>query len=157
MQESQNTSKFYDNLWAALIFFTRLPFWRVYQPPKSSYAAVVEWWPLTGWLIGGAMAATLYYGAMVMPYAVAIIAAIVRYRHSSTHHRSPPRRRTRRFLRRLWRWGLRPSENPRHHEGFTYRHLWRIKSHPLHCSLSVRTHLDVTQDSCANHPCCQSI
>ena len=77
MQESQNTSKFYDNLWAALIFFTRLPFWRVYQPPKSSYAAVVEWWPLTGWLIGGAMAATLYYGAMVMPFTIAVIAAIV--------------------------------------------------------------------------------
>ena len=77
MQESQNTSKFYDNLWAALIFFTRLPFWRVYQPPKSSYAAVVEWWPLTGWLIGGAMAATLYYGAMVMPFTIAVIAAII--------------------------------------------------------------------------------
>jgi adenosylcobinamide-GDP ribazoletransferase len=77
MQKSQNTSKFYDHLWAAFIFFTRLPFWRVYQPPKSSYAAVVEWWPLTGWFIGGAMAATLYYCAMVMPYAVAVIAAIV--------------------------------------------------------------------------------
>ena len=77
MQESQNTSKFYDNLWAAFIFFTRLPFWRVYQPPRSSYAAVVEWWPLTGWLTGSAMAATLYFGSMVLPYAVAVIAAIV--------------------------------------------------------------------------------
>jgi adenosylcobinamide-GDP ribazoletransferase len=77
MQKSQNTSKFYDNLWAAFIFFTRLPFWRVYQPPKSSYAAVVEWWPFTGWLTGGAMATTLYYGSMVMPYAVAVIAAII--------------------------------------------------------------------------------
>lgn len=77
MQKSQNTSKFYDNLWAAFIFFTRLPFWRVYQPPKSSYAAVVEWWPLSGWLTGGAMAATLYFGSMVMPYAIAVIAAII--------------------------------------------------------------------------------
>ena len=77
MQESKNTSKFYDNLCAAFIFFTRLPFWRVYQPPRSSYAAVVEWWPLTGWLTGSAMAATLYFGSMVLPYAVAVIAAIV--------------------------------------------------------------------------------
>jgi adenosylcobinamide-GDP ribazoletransferase len=77
MLKSQNTSKFYDNLWAALIFFTRLPFWRIYQPPRTAYAAVVEWWPLTGWLTGGAMAATLYFGSMVMPYAIAVIAAII--------------------------------------------------------------------------------
>ena len=30
----------------------------------------------TGWLTGGAMAATLYFGSMVLPYAVAVIAAI---------------------------------------------------------------------------------
>lgn len=70
-------SHWYDNLLAAFIFFTRLPFWRLRQPPKSSYAAVVEWWPLTGWLTGGAMAATLYFGSMVMPYTVVVIAAIM--------------------------------------------------------------------------------
>ena len=69
-------TKWYDNIWAALIFFTRLPFWRVYQPPQASYKTVVEFWPLTGWLTGGAMAATLYFGSMVLPYAVAVIAAI---------------------------------------------------------------------------------
>ena len=77
MQKSLSIFKWYDNLWAALIFFTRLPFWRLHQPPKSSYAAVVEWWPLTGWLTGGAMAATLYFGSMVMPYPIVVIAAIV--------------------------------------------------------------------------------
>ena len=77
MQQSLNTSdKWFDNLWAAFIFFTRLPFWRLRQPPKSSYAAVVEWWPLTGWLTGGAMAATLYLGSMALPYPIAVIAAI---------------------------------------------------------------------------------
>ena len=65
--------KWYNNLWAAFIFFTRLPFWRVYQPSKPSYSAVVEWWPLTGWLTGSA---TLYFGSMVVPYIVAVIAAI---------------------------------------------------------------------------------
>ena len=76
MEETAVKSKWSDNIWAALIFFTRLPFWRVYQPPQSSYKTVVEFWPLTGWLTGGAMAATLYFGSMVLPYAVAVIAAI---------------------------------------------------------------------------------
>ena len=76
MLKSLNTFRWYDNLLAAFIFFTRLPFWRLRQPPKSSYAAVVEWWSLTGWLTGGAMAATLYFGSMTVPYPIAVIAAI---------------------------------------------------------------------------------
>ena len=77
MLKSLNTFKWYDNLWAAFIFFTRLPFWRLRQPPQQSYAAVVEWWPLTGWLTAAIMAATLYFGSMILPYPVAIILAIV--------------------------------------------------------------------------------
>ena len=76
MEETAVKTRWYDNIWAALIFFTRLPFWRVYQPPQASYKTVVEYWPLTGWLTGGAMAATLYFGSMVLPHAVAVIAAI---------------------------------------------------------------------------------
>ena len=77
MQISLNTSKWWQNAWAALIFFTRLPFWRIYQPPKEAYRAVVEYWPLTGWLTGGIMAAALYFGSMIMPQSVAIISAIL--------------------------------------------------------------------------------
>ena len=77
MQISLNTSKWWQNIWAALISFTRLPFWRIYQPPKDSYKAVVEYWPIVGWLTGGLMAATLYFGSMVMPYNMAIICAIL--------------------------------------------------------------------------------
>ena len=76
MEETAVKTRWYDSIWAALIFFTRLPFWRVYQPPQASYKAVVEFWPLAGWLTGGAMAATLYFGSMVLPHAVAVIAAI---------------------------------------------------------------------------------
>ena len=76
MQKSLNTFKWYDNLWAALIFFTRLPFWRLRQPPKSSYAAVVEWWPLTGWLTATVMAVTLWLGSLAFPYPVAVLLAI---------------------------------------------------------------------------------
>lgn len=68
--------RWYDRLWAALIFFTRLPFWRLHQPPRESYRAVVEYWPLAGWITGGTMAATLYVGSLFLPYAVAVLLAI---------------------------------------------------------------------------------
>ena len=61
MQTSIDQTKWYDRIWASLIFFTRLPFWRLHQPQKECYQRVVEHWPLVGWLTGGAMAATLYF------------------------------------------------------------------------------------------------
>ena len=76
MQISLDTSKWYDRVWAALIFFTRLPLWRIYQPRKEAYQTVVEHWPLAGWLTGGIMAAVLYGSAMVLPYGVAVLLAI---------------------------------------------------------------------------------
>ena len=69
--------KLIDRPWAALIYFTRLPLWRIHQPSRESYDSVVEWWPLVGWLTGGLMAATLYFGSMVFPTAVAVVMAIV--------------------------------------------------------------------------------
>ena len=77
MQASQNTSKWHDRLWAALIFFTRLPFWRIYQPPKEAYQCVVEFWPLAGWLTAGVMAGVLYGGSLVFNDEIAILLAIV--------------------------------------------------------------------------------
>lgn len=78
MQISLNTSNhhWYDNIWAALIFFTRLPFWRIYQPPRECYKTVVEHWPLTGWLTGGVMAGVLYLSSLVFPYTIAVILAM---------------------------------------------------------------------------------
>lgn len=69
--------KLIDRPWAAFIYFTRLPLWRIHQPSRESYDSVVEWWPLVGWLTGGLMAATLYFGSMVFPTAVAVVLAIV--------------------------------------------------------------------------------
>ena len=74
MQRLRNT---FNNLWAALIFFTRLPFWRLHEPPQQSFSRVVEWWPLCGWLTGGVMAAVLYGASLVMPYSIAVILAIL--------------------------------------------------------------------------------
>ena len=76
-QGSPTRSLWYDRIWGAFIFFTRLPFWRLHQPSKDSYKSVVEYWPLTGWLTGCLMAATLYFGSLVLPYAVAVLLAIV--------------------------------------------------------------------------------
>jgi len=77
MEIQIDQTRWYDRIWAAFIFFTRLPFWRLHEPPKECYKTVVEHWPLTGWLTGGAMASTLYFGSMIMPYLVVVIAAIV--------------------------------------------------------------------------------
>lgn len=76
MQINIDRTHWYDRIWASFIFFTRLPFWRLHEPPKDCYNSVVEYWPLTGWLTGGAMAATLYFGSLVLPYTVAILLAI---------------------------------------------------------------------------------
>ncbi|MCR5198058.1 MAG: adenosylcobinamide-GDP ribazoletransferase [Prevotella sp.] len=67
----------YDRILASFIFFTRLPFWRLRQPPRECYTTVVEHWPLTGWLTATLMAATLWGVSIYMPYAVAVLAAIV--------------------------------------------------------------------------------
>ena len=77
MQVELNNIRWYDRLWAAFIFFTRLPFYRLRQPPVESYKAVVEYWPLTGWLTGGLMAATLWVASMHLPFMIAILLAIV--------------------------------------------------------------------------------
>ena len=77
MEISIDRTRWYDRIWAALIFFTRLPFWRLHQPPKECYKTVVEHWPLTGWLTGGVMAATLWIGSIFLPYVVAVILAIM--------------------------------------------------------------------------------
>lgn len=81
MRISLNTSKsqivrWYDRVLAAFIYFTRLPFWRLRQPPYECYETVVEHWPLTGWLTAAAMAGTLYGCSLVAPYPVAVLLAI---------------------------------------------------------------------------------
>ncbi|MBR1547824.1 MAG: adenosylcobinamide-GDP ribazoletransferase [Prevotella sp.] len=76
MEISLNTSKWYDRLWAALMFFTRLPLWRIYQPPQLAYQCVVEYWPMAGWLTAATMAATLYVASMLFSYEIAVVLAI---------------------------------------------------------------------------------
>ena len=77
MLKSLNTSRWYENAWAAFIFFTRLPFYKLYSPNSESYKAVVEFWPLTGWFTASVTAATLFFGARLFPPSVAVAFAIL--------------------------------------------------------------------------------
>ena len=77
MQTNIDQAKWYDRIWASFIFFTRLPFWRLHQPPRECFMAVVEHWPLVGWLTGGLMALTLWGVSHYMPYPIAVLAAII--------------------------------------------------------------------------------
>ena len=63
-------TRYIDRLLASFVFFTRLPFWRLAQPPKECYSHVVEHWPLVGWLTGGVMALVLYFGSWLLPWPV---------------------------------------------------------------------------------------
>lgn len=65
------------NLLASLMFFTRLPWWRLFTVPTEAFEHVVDWWPLMGWLTGGVMGG-VYIGALFLgfPPAMAALLAI---------------------------------------------------------------------------------
>lgn len=62
---------------AALIFFTRLPFWKIKEVPAAYFKHIVAYWPLTGWLTGGIMASVLWISAQVLPAPTALMLAIL--------------------------------------------------------------------------------
>ena len=55
-------------LLASLIFFTRLPFWKIADVPPVYFKRVVDYWPFVGWLTGGIMAGTLWITAESVSY-----------------------------------------------------------------------------------------
>lgn len=71
-----NTSRWYDRLLAAFIFYTRLPLWRLHKPKEDSFRGVTEFWPLTGWLTGGLTAAVIYLASKQVPYPAAVVLAM---------------------------------------------------------------------------------
>ncbi|MCR4766277.1 MAG: adenosylcobinamide-GDP ribazoletransferase [Bacteroidaceae bacterium] len=66
-----------DRVLAALIFFTRLPFWRIKQVDAEHFKHVVPLWPFTGWLTGGIMVSVLWLAAQILPLSTAWLIAIV--------------------------------------------------------------------------------
>lgn len=74
------------HIFAALTFFTRLPFWRLGSVDKRYYKSVVPYWPYTGWLTGGIMCLTLWVAAQALPYFAG--------NHHGTHCKIARHRRT---------------------------------------------------------------
>ena len=68
---------FLNDIWAALMMFTRLPWWRLHQPQEEHFRNVTTVWPLTGWLTGGVMTLVFYAGIMFLPLPIAILLTIL--------------------------------------------------------------------------------
>lgn len=62
---------------AAVMMLTRLPLWRVVSVDKKYFANVLMYWPLVGYLTGGAMALTLWGASLVMPWLPACVLAVL--------------------------------------------------------------------------------
>jgi len=64
------------SFFASLIFFTRLPWWRLKSVPKEAFEHVVDYWPFVGWLTGGVMAGVYLLAVVVgcSPMVAALLA-----------------------------------------------------------------------------------
>lgn len=61
---------------ATLIFFTRLPFWRIANIDRKYYEQVVPLWPIVGWLTGGVMA-LISWMTFSVPVLVSVIMCLI--------------------------------------------------------------------------------
>lgn len=66
-----------NNILAAFIFLTRLPFWKIKEVPAECFKHVVPYWSLVGWLTGGVMAGVSWLTGQILPISVAWIIAII--------------------------------------------------------------------------------
>lgn len=68
-----------NNIAAALVFFTRLPFWRLkcFNVSAQYYKEVINYWAVVGWLTGGVMVGTLWLGSLILPHSIAVILALL--------------------------------------------------------------------------------
>ena len=64
-----------NQILAALIFFTRLPFWKIKEVPQECFKHVVNYWSFSGWLTGGMMALIFWGASTILPHGVAVILA----------------------------------------------------------------------------------
>ena len=63
-----------DDIFAAMMFFTRLPWWKLRRVPADSFKRIVGYWPVAGWVTGGVM--TAIYGIALffhLPVVLAIL------------------------------------------------------------------------------------
>ena len=65
-----------NTLLAALMFFTRLCFWKIKKVPSECFKSVVNNWAYVGWLTGGVMALVLWLVSFILPFQIAVLFAI---------------------------------------------------------------------------------
>lgn len=65
-----------DRLLAALMFFTRLPFWRLRKVDSECFKHVVDYWPIAGWLTGGTMALAFWMASQCFHVITAALIAV---------------------------------------------------------------------------------
>ncbi len=62
---------------ATVMFFTKLPLWKLIQVDQEHFKHVVPLWPLAGWITGGLMCLVYWGCSYVFPTSVCIILALV--------------------------------------------------------------------------------
>lgn len=65
------------NVLAALMFFTRLPFWRIKVLDKEYFKNVVNYWPYAGLVTGGIGAGVMIACSFVFPVIVAVTLGVL--------------------------------------------------------------------------------
>lgn len=67
------------NIFAAFIFFTRLPLWklRAFQVSAKYFENALSYWAVVGWLTGGVMVGTLWLAAQILPLSVSVLLALL--------------------------------------------------------------------------------
>lgn len=65
-----------NTLLAAIVFFTKLPLWKIREIPSGEFKHIVSRWSLCGWLTGGTMALTFLLFSHITTVSVAIVAAM---------------------------------------------------------------------------------
>lgn len=66
-----------NNILAALMFFTRLPFWKIKVVPKESFTHIVSYWSFSGWITGGIMAGVYWASSYIFTPEVSVILALL--------------------------------------------------------------------------------
>ncbi|WP_314790518.1 adenosylcobinamide-GDP ribazoletransferase [Tannerella forsythia] len=64
-----------DDIFAALMFFTRLPWWKLRRVPADSFKRIVGYWPIAGWVTGGVM--TAIYGIALFFHLPVVLALLL--------------------------------------------------------------------------------
>ncbi len=59
-----------------MTLFTRLPLWRLHQPPGEAYRKAVCYWPFAGWVTGACLAGVLCLSLNVLSLQLSVVLAI---------------------------------------------------------------------------------